>query len=179
MDVEQRAAILDLLGRPEARAEDVQLPEAAVTAVYESISGPAGIQRERDWDRLRSLFLPGGRFTLDRWGAPDGTSQYVLRSWDVEGFIAAARFFYRESGFYEWEIGPRVERFGHVAHALSTYESRIAPDGEPISRGINSVQLVFDGARWWAANLVFDIERPENPIPGRYLPGASRPGAEG
>lgn len=77
MDAEQRAAILDLSGRPEARTEDVRSPESVVTAIYESISGPAESERVRDWDRLRALFLADARFTLVRWGAPDGTSQHV------------------------------------------------------------------------------------------------------
>ena len=40
------------------RPEDVGSMEAVVKALYDTISGPAG---PRDWDRLRSLFLPGAR----------------------------------------------------------------------------------------------------------------------
>ena len=44
---------------PMADPADVESVEAIVTAVYESISGDAGVPR--DWDRFRSLFLPGAR----------------------------------------------------------------------------------------------------------------------
>jgi hypothetical protein len=30
--------------------------------------------------------------------------------------------------------------------------------------------VVHDGARWWIANLVWDLERSTNPIPEAYLP---------
>ena len=35
-------------------------------------------------------------------------------------------------------------------------------------RGINSIQLVRDGKRWWIASVVWDTERPDNPIPADY-----------
>jgi len=41
---------------PPARPEDVATLDRIITAMYESISGPRG---ERDWDRIRSLRLPG------------------------------------------------------------------------------------------------------------------------
>lgn len=171
MDAEQRAAILDLPDRWEPRAEDVASPEAIVRAVYESISGPAEVDQQRDWDRLRSLFLPDARFVLPRWQSPEGQEEQVLRAWDVEGFIDAARGFYQESSFYEREIARDVDRFGHVAQVFSTYESRVgSDDGEPVARGINSVQVVHAENRWWIAHLVWDVERPDDPIPGAYLP---------
>ena len=39
-------------------------------------------------------------------------------------------------------------------------------------RGINSIQLVNDGKRWWIASVVWDTEQPDNPIPAQYLPNA-------
>ena len=42
-----------------ARADDVKSIDAIVAAVYDVISGPAG--QKRDWDRMRSLFVPGAR----------------------------------------------------------------------------------------------------------------------
>jgi len=42
-----------------ANPADVSSIEAILAAVYDVISGPAG--KQRDWDRMRSLFLPGAR----------------------------------------------------------------------------------------------------------------------
>ena len=45
-------------------------------------------------------------------------------------------------------------------------ESRRAPsDEKPLVRGINSIQLVNDGKRWWIASVAWDTEREDNPIP--------------
>jgi hypothetical protein len=74
-------------------------------------------------------------------------------------------------GFFEVEVNRVSERFGNVVHAFSTYESRrTLADAEPFMRGINSIQLLFDGTRWWVATVMWDSERPDNPIPERYLP---------
>ncbi|MCL7961140.1 MAG: hypothetical protein M8861_13185, partial [marine benthic group bacterium] len=48
-------------GPPMVAAEDVESANAIIAAVYDVISGPAGA--ERDWDRMRSLFLPGAQLT--------------------------------------------------------------------------------------------------------------------
>lgn len=167
MDPEQRAAIVELPDRPRAADEDVASPEAIVRAVYDCISGPAEVERERDWNRLRSLFLPGARFVLPRWPSSEGALPgQELRAWDVEGFIDAARGFYHESSFHEREIAGETHRFGRIAQVFSTYESRLSPDDEePVARGINSIQVVFAADRWWIAHLIWDMEAPDNPIP--------------
>src|SRR5438270_3687638 len=46
-------------GWPVAKAEDVKSPEAILNAVYSVISGGKG--QARDWDRMRSLFVPDAR----------------------------------------------------------------------------------------------------------------------
>lgn len=43
---------------PAAKPADVASMDSIVAALYDVISGPAG---KRDWDRMRSLFVPYGR----------------------------------------------------------------------------------------------------------------------
>jgi hypothetical protein len=75
-----------------------------------------------------------------------------------------------QSGFFEKEISRTGESFGNVTHAFSTYESRrTAADEKPFARGINSIQLFNDGARWWIVTVYWDSERQQNPIPAKYL----------
>ncbi len=50
----------------------------------------------------------------------------------------------------------------------STYASSREPDGEPYARGINSVELYWDGSRWLITSWSFDQERSELQIPGEY-----------
>ena len=53
-----------------------------------------------------------------------------------------------------------VERFGGIAHVWSTYEGFKAKDAAvPFVRGINTIQLMQDGARWWILSIGWDAER--------------------
>lgn len=161
---------LDLSGVPAADPADVATPEAVVLAVYDTISGPAERARPRDWDRLRSLCLPDARFLIVRWPDGEGGTREILRSWDVEGFVTDGQVFYGETGFWERELWARTERFGHVAHVFSAFESRVGANeasAEIAGRGINSFQLVRRAGRWWLASTTWDVEEPDRPLPGR------------
>jgi len=128
---------------------DVASVDAIVKAAYDVISGPAG--KKRDWDRERSLFIPGARLipTTAKAGQINSDGTITPQVLDVEGFIERSREFFAKAGFFEKEIARRTERFGHIAHVWSTYESRHqADDPEPFMRGINSIQLLNDGDRW-------------------------------
>ena len=42
---------------------------------------------------------------------------------------------------------------------------------EPIHlRGINTLQLMFDGKRWWIVSLMWQAESADMPLPATYLP---------
>ena len=74
-----------------------------------------------------------------------------------------------KSGFYEKEISRKVEQFGGIYHVWSTYESRNRKTGPVIERGINSIELFYDGKRFWILGWFFDSEHKSNPIPAKYL----------
>ena len=149
----------------QAKSSDVRSIEAITAALYDTISGPAGT---RDWGRLRSLFLPGARL-IPSGRRPDGNT--VARVLSVNEFITAIERNVKDEGFFEQEISRRIDKFGAVAHVFSTYESRHAKsDAKPFVRGINSIQLFFDGKRWWVVTIFWDSERPDQPIPAEYLP---------
>ena len=67
-------------------------------------------------------------------------------------------------------VARTVETFGSISQVFSTYESRRRADDEkPFARGINSIQLLNDGSRWWVVTVYWQGERPNNPIPPAYL----------
>jgi hypothetical protein len=144
---------------------DVESIDAIIGAVYDVISGPAGA--ERDWDRMRSLFLSDARLIPS---FPGQEGEYGARYMTLEDWIGSAAGWFAENPFFEVEISRVDERFGHIAHAFSTYESRREAEGEPFSRGINSFQLLNDGSRWWIVNIYWQAESESEPIPTRYLP---------
>jgi len=138
--------------------------DTIITALYSTISGPAG---ERDWDRFRSLFYPGARL-LRTLVSTEG--EVGMSAMDVEGFIRFADSFFRGHPFYERELVRRVDQFGQIAQVFSSFDSSSLPDGGgDLGRGINSIQLWSDGHRWWVMNMLWDDERPVNPLPSRYL----------
>lgn len=148
-----------------ARAEDVSDIDGIMKAFYEVISGPAG--QARQWSRDRTLYIADVRFVSmseDKAGHPKANvvshQQYV----DSSDAILL------KEGFYENEIHRVTEKFGNIAHVFSTYESRLKAGGPVIARGINSLELFYDGKRWWIASAIWDEERPDNPLPPEYLP---------
>ncbi len=150
---------------PPARPADVASIDAIIAALYEVISGPAG--QDRDWNRFRSLFTAGARLIV---AAPSREGRVPSRSMSVEDYVTGADAMLKRDGFWEREIASRVERYGNVAHVFSTYEMRTTPDGPVFGRGVNSIELYWDGARWWIAAAVWIDEAPSHPLPAELLP---------
>ena len=150
---------------PSANPADVASVDSIITAVYDVISGPAG--KKREWDRMRSLFLPGARL-IPTGPRPGGT--YGSRVLTVDEYIERSSGFFDKEGFYEKEVARATDQFGQIVHAFSTYESRHAPDEvKPFQRGINSIQLMNDGKRWWIVTIFWQGEDEKTPLPEKYL----------
>ena len=147
---------------PAAKPEDVKSMDAILAAIYDVISGPAG---GRDWNRFRSLFLPQARYTQVSTG-PDGSK--VILTWNVDEFVRDAGEIFSKEPFYEKAIVNRPESFGNVTQVFSSYESRHSPTDKPFERGINSIQLLNDGTRWWVLSILWDTERAGNPLPAKF-----------
>lgn len=158
--------------RPPEPAGDTDSLDGILAATYASISGAAG--EERDWDRFRSLFHPGGARLMAV--GRDAEGRTLLRVRTPDEYVEGASGYFATNAFYEREVARRVERFGHIAHVFSTYESLREPGGEPFTRGINSLQLLWDEERWWILSILWDEESEAQPIPVEYLvsEGAAR-----
>jgi hypothetical protein len=150
---------------PAANPADVATLDAILAAVYDSISGAKG--KVRNWDRFRSLFVPGARL-IPTFKRPTG--EFVTRVLTPEEFITSSGKFMEEQGFFEHGIANHVEQFANIAHAFSVYEGRHdTTDPKPFVRGINSIQLMNDGKRWWVVTIFWQAEDAANPLPQKYL----------
>jgi hypothetical protein len=149
-----------------ARLEDVASPSAIVLASYVAISGPPG--QVLNLDRFRSLFLPQAQ--LVSVNTKDG--QGSARTMTLQEFANMVTARIGKEGHVEHEIAERVEVYGNIANVWSTYESRKTRDDPQVTRGINSIQLMNDGKRWWITGAQWQHETAETPIPGQYLSGA-------
>jgi len=139
--------------------------DSVMAELYRVISGPAG---GRDWERFRALFLPEARL-IPVSGAI--TRQEDPTPLSVDDYVTRAASLFARSGFFERETGAVTEVYGHIAHRFSSYEARSAPEGPVVMRGINSVQLFFDGARWQIVTILWDDERTAGAVPDRYRGG--------
>ena len=164
----QTAATAAAPATPVAKPADVASPDAILAAVYEVISGPKG--QKRDWERFRSLYLPGARL-IPTGAKKDGAGSFA-RVLSPDEYVDRAIPIFEKDGFYETEAARRMERYGNIVQIFSTYESRHDPKDAPFARGVNSFQLFFDGTRWWVVTVFWQGETAESPIPKEFLPGA-------
>ncbi len=148
---------------------DAASADAIVRALYTGVSHAPG--EDPDWSHLRTIFLPAGRLIPPRRANGDFTfltaDDFIAR---VSKGIATRKAEGKEAGFSEREIARKTDCYGNICQLFSTYESRYtAADPKPFARGINAIQLVKDGNRWWIVNVLWDQETPEKPIPAAYL----------
>ncbi|HEY8469540.1 MAG TPA: hypothetical protein VIL18_07850 [Longimicrobiales bacterium] len=166
LPAERAAAQEKAATSPAARPEDVASVDAILAALYDVISGPAG--QARDWDRFRSLFLPGAARLIAVGKDPQTGAKRQLIV-DPQGYAERVGPRLERDGFFEREIGRREDRFGNVVHVFSAYESlHTLSDPEPFARGVNSIQLLHDGTRWWIVTVLWDTSEGQ-PDP-RTLP---------
>ena len=158
----QQQATPQTASTPSARPDDVKSIDSILSALYGVISGPAG---ERDWNRFRSLFLPQARLTAATKNA-DGSSR--IHPMGVEDYAKGAGSYFLQHAFFENPIVNRIETFGNITQVFSSYESRHAAGEAPFARGINSIQLLNDGTRWWIVSILWDEERSDNPLPKEF-----------
>ncbi len=153
---------------PKANPADVQSVDAIIAALYDVISGGAG--QPRDWNRFRSLFVPDARLIPTRHASTaSATNTADVQLYSPDQYIERSSAALGQ-GFFERGIHNTTESFGGLAHVFSTYESRHTRDGQPFARGINSIQLLNDGHRYWVVTIFWDQESPNSPLPARYLP---------
>ncbi len=135
-----------------------------ITTLYTVISGEKG--EVRNWELFHYLYKDGAQMI------PTGQSQsgdYQLRYIKPEDYVQSSGKWLMENGFYESEIHRDVQQFGHIAHVFSTYECfHSKADKTPFMRGINSIQLMNDGKRWWVVNIYWAQESENNPIPKQF-----------
>ncbi|NER17496.1 hypothetical protein [Spongiivirga citrea] len=150
----------------EKYGENVNSLGNTLETLYGVISGPKG--EKRNWELFNYLFLEDAKLI------PSGQNRQganAPRYLSTEDYIKLSGKWLEENGFFEKELHRKTEIFGSLVHVWSTYESfKNATDKEPFARGINSIQLYFDGSRYWVTNIYWTGERPDLPIPGEYLP---------
>lgn len=146
-------------------SQKVKSIDATIETLYAVISGEKG--EARNWELFKYLFHKDAKLI------PSGTNREgktVARFLTPQGYIDTSGKWLVENGFFEKEIGRKTEQFGNIAHVFSSYESfRSEKETKPFMRGINSIQLLHDGTRWWILNVYWQQENEKQPIPKKYM----------
>lgn len=143
------------------RADDISSIDGIMIAYYEVVSGPAGEARQVARDK--SLHHPDAQIILVTGEGLEGIGRMTLDEFHAGSATPA-------SAFYEWEVARRTERHGNVVHVWSTYAIGSEDRSEITNHGVNSIQMVWDGGRWWITSWIFDARSPAPPVPDEYLP---------
>jgi len=162
---EQKVPTHVQIPRKQPRAEDVSSVDGIIQAYYQVVSGPA--KQPRDWGRDATLYIPGVRFVVIGSNKSGKTS---AQSMSHQEFVDASDAAMVEKGFYEREIHRITHQAGNVTHVFSTSEHSLTPNGPAQGRSIDSIELYWDGARWWIANATIWELRSGETLPAEFLP---------
>jgi hypothetical protein len=132
------------------RSSDAEQMDALMRAFYEVISFEDG--GAPDWARMASLFSPHARITRL---TPEGVDYLDLKSFrDMADEMMELGAY---TSFYEREIARRADRYGHVMHMASAYETKVsATASDHLERGVNSLQLIREEESWKILSLCWD-----------------------
>jgi len=140
--------------------------DSTIETLYAVISGEKG--EARNWELFKYLFHPDAKLIPS---SRNNEGLLGARFMTPQDYINGSGKWLVENGFYEIELHRKTDTFGNITQVFSTYESyRSKNDSDPFMRGINSIQLLNDGNRWWVINIYWTQETPTNPIPKQYLP---------
>lgn len=147
-------------------SNDVTSIDNIIEALYGVISGNKGVKR--DWARFEYLFAEDARLIPTRKNDEGVTGYRIMTPQD---YAKNSGPYLESNGFFEKEIKRTTETYGSLVHVWTTYESfNSMEEKEPAARGINSIQLLNDGKRWWIMQIYWLGETDDNPLPEKYLP---------
>jgi hypothetical protein len=136
-----------------------ETPGEAIEALYDVISGPVG--EARDWERFRSLFLPGAQMSVVVTDV-EGDERVVVLT--LDDYVERNGERLSEIGFTETETRRETFLYGGMATILSAYEAIRADTGEMIADGVNSLTILNDAGTWKIASIAWRAADEEWPV---------------
>ena len=146
---------------------DLSTVNGVIHTLYDVISGPAG--EERNWNLFQSLFAENARMYI---AVTDKDSASFLRTITPEEYTERNKTRLSDIGFNEEELYRITNSYGAGTQIFSTYESHFTnKNGEQeITKGINNIQLYFNGERYFIVSIFWDANAKNIEVPDRYLP---------
>ena len=138
--------------------------DGLIKKLYDSISFKVG--DKPDTEQMESLFIEEA--TLINYNQKEPAlmtpAEFSVRLHRLinEGGISA---------FTEEEIFEHTDKFGKIAHRLSTYKAVMTQNGKTTEHyGINSIQMILINDNWRINSIIWNDQTTDLIIPDKYLP---------
>lgn len=131
--------------------DNVGTLDGIIKAYYDVVSVKKGEKVSYERDSL--LHIAGvrvGSAGVDVKGSP------VIHYTSLKEYHRESDAYMEKNGFYEHETTRTVQNIRNIYHVWSAYESRYTADGRVIAQGVNSIELFYDGKRFWILGWFYD-----------------------
>lgn len=150
---------------------EFKTPDALIDSLYNAVTFGPG--EECDFKKMEQIFLPGATFIMP----PKPNVKRKIGH--LEDFFADWREFLSnpqmkeplaQFGFSERIANRRTDEFGDIAHSYVVFEVRFDKSAKnPLARGVDSIQMIKIDGRWWVSSINTQFQRPNVPLPRRFL----------
>ena len=125
--------------------------DGIIKAYYDVVTIKKGekINFERD-SLLHIAGVRVGSAGIDAKGNP------ILQYTSLREFHRQSDAYMEKNGFWEHETLRSVQHIQNIYHVWSSYVSAYTPGGKTIAQGVNSIELFFDGKRYWILGWFYD-----------------------
>jgi hypothetical protein len=131
--------------------DNVGTLDGIIKAYYDVVSIKKGEKVSYERDSL--LHIANVRVAsagVDAKGSP------VIHYTSLKQYHRESDAYMEKNGFYERETTRKVENIRNIYHVWSSYESKYTPEGRVIAQGVNSIELYYDGNRFWILGWFYD-----------------------
>ena len=143
----------------EKYAEDVLSIDAIITAYYDVVSGSS----EDPWQYERDRYIHSKNAVITRLDENGKAVSHTLEAEYIPLALAP------KENFYEKELKRTVAHFGNLAQVWSAFEIRTDPSTATTKRGLNSIQLHYEGNRWFIDSWTCEMETSKSSFLGDFL----------
>lgn len=139
-----------------------QAIQRRIELLYSSMSFSKGV--EPNWVNFHDCFTSSAQFINANLDAP----MFL----DVRTFAGVLQRQIEEHSIpqlFTQEISHRTQIFGKIAQRFSVFANKIEFDGQPTTRGVNSIQLICAKGNWLIQSISWYNERTDDLIPTTFL----------
>lgn len=138
----------------------VKTIEGTIGETYKIITGERG--KNRNWEAFRQLFTPDAQISVL---VHDTTGRGIVKTYTLEEFVRIGMKYYEEDGFIEYPLKTIIHEYNGIANVFQSYYAKELDIEE---EGVNSLQLIFDGERWWITSILWTSNMNGVELPKKY-----------